>query len=139
IHRPGNPHERPDQHVVDQLGEEEAQHEHQRERDHGLDQTRSQLDQMLHQRSLRGLDILVRHDAGLSASAGDNSAERGGSAGSGPAGPSSGADVTRFDGPSASVLPALEGSVMSWPAVTWSLLDSEPAETVLFSAESTEA
>ena len=36
--------------------------EHRRERDQRLDQPRAQLDQVIHQRRLGGLDIFVRHD-----------------------------------------------------------------------------
>ncbi len=54
-----DPDERPGQHVVDGLGEEEADHEGDAERDDRLDQPRPQLDQVLHQRRLGGLDLLV--------------------------------------------------------------------------------
>ena len=58
-----DPDERPDQHVVDLLGEEEAEREHDAERDQRLDQPRAQLDQVLHQRRLGRLDLLVGHAA----------------------------------------------------------------------------
>src|SRR5581483_9844720 len=58
-----NPHERPDQHVVDLLGEEEAEDEGHAEAEQRLDQPRAQLDQMVHQRGFAGLDIGVAHDA----------------------------------------------------------------------------
>ena len=60
---PGDPDERPHQHVVDLLGEEEAEDEGDAEADQRLDQPRAQLDQMIHQRGLGGLDVLVAHDA----------------------------------------------------------------------------
>src|SRR5207302_9027130 len=59
----GNPYERPDQHVVDLLGEEEAEDEGHAETEQRLDQPRAQLDQMIHQRRLAGLDLGVAHDA----------------------------------------------------------------------------
>ena len=63
---PGNPHERPYQHVVDLLGEEKAEDEGNAEAEQRLDQARAQLDQMIHQRGLAGLDVFVAHDALLS-------------------------------------------------------------------------
>src|SRR3954463_6729344 len=67
-----DPHERPDQHVVDLLGEEEAEDEGNAEAKERLDQPRTQLDQMVHQGSFAGLDIGGAHDAlaSLIASAG---------------------------------------------------------------------
>ena len=53
-----NPLERPDQHIVDLLGEEETGDERHRERDQRLDQARAQLDQVLEQRRLGGFDFL---------------------------------------------------------------------------------
>ena len=50
------------------------------EREQRLDQPQSQLDQVLHQRGLGGLDVLVRHAASparFGASAGDGSVEAG--------------------------------------------------------------
>src|SRR5919198_264328 len=61
--RPRYPHERPDQHVVDLLGEQEADDEHHREGEERPDQPRAQLDQVLHQGRLGGLDVLVGHAA----------------------------------------------------------------------------
>ncbi len=59
----GDPDERPDQHVVDLLGEEEAEDEGDAERQQRLDQARAQLDQMIDQRSLGGVDVFLAHDA----------------------------------------------------------------------------
>ena len=59
ILRARDPDERPGQHVVDRLGEEEADDEAMRERDQRLDQPRAQLDQVLHQRRLGRLDLLL--------------------------------------------------------------------------------
>jgi hypothetical protein len=63
IFRARDPDERPDQHVVDLLGEEEAEDERYAEGQQRLDQPRAQLDQVIHQRRLAGLDILDGHDA----------------------------------------------------------------------------
>src|SRR6185369_14114648 len=57
--RTGDPFERPDQDVVDVAGEEEADDEGEEERDQRLDQPRAQLDQVLHQRRLGRLDLLL--------------------------------------------------------------------------------
>ena len=54
---PGDPDERPDQHVVDLLGEEEAEDEGDAEAEQRLDQPRTQLDQVIHQWRLAGLDV----------------------------------------------------------------------------------
>ena len=56
------PDEWPYKDIVDVLCENEAEGEHRRERDQRLDQPRAQLDQVIHQRRLGGLDIFVRHD-----------------------------------------------------------------------------
>src|SRR6185295_11209814 len=61
IFRPRDPYERPDQNIVDILGEHEADREHHAERDQRLDQPRTQLDQVIHQGRLGRLDILVCH------------------------------------------------------------------------------
>src|SRR5262249_57862167 len=47
------------QHVVDRLGKEEAGYEGDGEGDQRLDQPRAQLDQVLHQRRLGRLDLLL--------------------------------------------------------------------------------
>src|SRR5262249_33854783 len=72
VFRPRDPHERPDQDVVDLLGGEEAEDEGYAEAEQRLDQPRAQLDQVVHQWRLAGLDIGVGHDAlaSLSASGG---------------------------------------------------------------------
>ena len=59
----GDPDERPHQHVVDLLGEEEAEDEGNAEAEQRLDQPRAQLDQMVHQRRFAGLDVFGAHDA----------------------------------------------------------------------------
>ena len=59
----GDPDERPHQHVVDLLGEEEAEDERNAKRQQRLDQPRAQLDQVIHQRRFAGLDVFVAHDA----------------------------------------------------------------------------
>src|SRR5262249_15838886 len=59
-----HPHVQPGQNVVDGLSEEEAADKSDGKRDQRLDQPRTQLDQMLHERRLGRLDVLVRH-AGL--------------------------------------------------------------------------
>src|SRR4029077_20420131 len=61
IFRPRDPYERPDQNIVDILGEHEADREHHAERDQRLDQPRTQLDQVIHQGRLARLDIFVCH------------------------------------------------------------------------------
>src|SRR6185437_13497989 len=53
----------PHQHVVDLLGEEEAKDEGNAEAEQSLDQPRAQLDQVIHQGRLAGLDIFGAHDA----------------------------------------------------------------------------
>src|SRR5581483_2874171 len=59
-----NPHERPDQPVINRLGKEEADDESNAKSEQRLDQARAQLDQMIHQRRSAGLDvILIAHDA----------------------------------------------------------------------------
>src|SRR6185437_16353844 len=60
---PRHQHEGPHQHVVNLLGEHEADGEHHRESDQRLDQPRAQLDQVIHQRRFGGLDVLVAHAA----------------------------------------------------------------------------
>src|SRR6202035_2874399 len=60
---PSDPNERPYQHVVDLLGEEEAEDEGYAEAEQRLDQPRTQLDQMVHQRRFAGLDVFGAHDA----------------------------------------------------------------------------
>src|SRR5205807_6174549 len=57
--RPRDPGEGLDQDVVDVPGEEEAADEGDAERDQGLDQPRAQLDQVIHQRRLGRLDLLL--------------------------------------------------------------------------------
>src|SRR5262249_17152152 len=59
VFRARNPHERPGQHVVDRLGEEEAADEGDGKGDERLDQPRAQLDQVLHQRRFGRLDFLL--------------------------------------------------------------------------------
>src|SRR5262249_17085650 len=59
----GHPDERPYQHVVDLLREEEAEDKGDAKADQRLDQARAQLDQMVDQRRLAGFDIFVAHDA----------------------------------------------------------------------------
>src|SRR5439155_766201 len=66
----GDPDIRPGQHVVDLLGEEEAADERDRKRDQRLDQPRAQLDQMLDQRRLGGLDVFVAHAVRLRSAGG---------------------------------------------------------------------
>src|SRR5262245_59664517 len=58
-----HPDEWPDQHVVDLLGEEEAEDEGHGKAEQRLDQPRAQLDQVIHQRRLAGLDVFGAHDA----------------------------------------------------------------------------
>src|SRR5262249_47807090 len=60
---PGDDHEGPDQNVVDLLGEEEADDERHEEGKQRLDQPAAQLDQVLEERRLGGLDVLVGHAA----------------------------------------------------------------------------
>src|SRR6185437_3318339 len=55
---PRHPDEGPDQHVVDVLGEHEAQREHQAEGEHRLDQARAQFDEVIEQRRLARLDLV---------------------------------------------------------------------------------
>ena len=50
-----------DEQVVDVLGEEEADDEHHDERDQRADEARAQLDQMIHERRFRRLDVGVGH------------------------------------------------------------------------------
>src|SRR5262249_3449785 len=74
--------------IEDRLGEEEADHERDHERDCCLDQARAQLDQVLDQRRLGGLDVLVGHaarspPAGGAAAAGSLVATAGSAAGAG--------------------------------------------------------
>src|SRR6516225_2160674 len=59
ILRPCDPNERPGQHVVDRLGEEEAADKGDGEGDQRLDQPRTQLDQVLHQWRFGRLDLLL--------------------------------------------------------------------------------
>src|SRR5579883_1413415 len=63
IFRPRHPDERPDQHIVDLLGNQETEDEGHAEGEQRLDQPRAQLDQVVEQRGLRGFDIGVGHDA----------------------------------------------------------------------------
>src|SRR6185312_1796974 len=82
--RPRHQDEGPDQDVVDILGEDEAEREHHAEGEQRLDEPRAQLDQVLHQRGLGGLDVLVRHAASparFGASAGGVSAGAGSASG----------------------------------------------------------
>src|SRR5215208_3030432 len=53
----------PHQHVEDLRGKEEAQHEHGAEGEQRLDQPRTQLDQVLHERRFGGFNVLVAHAA----------------------------------------------------------------------------
>src|SRR5215469_1669689 len=53
----------PDQHVVDLLGEEKAADKSNAEAHQRLDQAGAQFDQMIEQRRLAGLDLVVAHDA----------------------------------------------------------------------------
>src|SRR4029077_11245233 len=69
IFRPCHPDERPDQDVVDRLGEEEAEDECDAETEQRLYQARTQLDQMIEQWRLAGLDVFGSHDALASLSA----------------------------------------------------------------------
>src|SRR5438445_9029182 len=57
--RARHPNERPGQHVVDRLGEEEAADKRNAEGDQRLDQPRTQLDQVFHQRRFGRLDLLL--------------------------------------------------------------------------------
>src|SRR5579862_2289674 len=59
ILRAGDPHVWPGEDVVDLLGEEEAAHHRDDECSRRLDQPRAQLDQVIHQRRLGGLDLLL--------------------------------------------------------------------------------
>src|SRR5262245_10814675 len=59
ILRARDPNERPGEDVVDRLGEEEAADEGDGEGDQRLDQPRTQLDQVLHQRRFGRLDLLL--------------------------------------------------------------------------------
>src|SRR5271167_2822234 len=62
--RTSHPYEWPRQNDEDRLGEEETADERNTEGDQRLDESRPQLDQVLHQRRLGCLDVFVRH-AGL--------------------------------------------------------------------------
>src|SRR5262249_40812432 len=56
-----HPDERPHQHAVDLLGEDEAHDKGDGERDKRLDQARAQLNEMLDQRRLGGVDVFLGH------------------------------------------------------------------------------
>src|SRR5262249_13556300 len=129
ILRARDPNERPGQHVVDRLGEEEAADKGDGEGDQRLDQPRTQLDQVFHQRRLGRLDLLLvvlAAHAGLpsglggsapvvagpgAADAGAATSVLGATAGSAPAGAVSGSAVTGELGASAPALSTIALSI----------------------------
>src|SRR6202020_3210568 len=97
--RAHHPHVRVGQHVVDRAGKVEADKKGGQEGVEGPDNTSSELDQMVHQRRLGGVDVLLAHSAALLWAAGATgsaslSAEAAAWVGSGPARAISGLSIS---------------------------------------------
>src|SRR5262245_48147962 len=123
ILRPCDPNKRPGEHVVDRLGEEEADDKGDAEGDQRLDQPRTQLDQVFHQWRFARLDLLLFVLAAHAGLPSGLAASASAVAGSGPA---EGGAATSGDGATAGAGAARE---VSGSAVTGGL--GAPAPVVL--------
>src|SRR5262249_4506624 len=61
VRGPGDPNERPNQNIIDLLGEKKASDEHHQKSRKRLDQAAPQLNEMLHQGRFGRLDVLLAH------------------------------------------------------------------------------
>src|SRR5262245_16868937 len=107
ILRPCDPNERPGQHVVNRLGEEEAADKGDAEGDQRLDQPRTQFDQVFHQRRFGRLDLLLvvlAAHAGLPSGLAASAVAGSGAAAAGAAASVAGADAAGNAAPAGEVV-----------------------------------
>src|SRR6516165_840187 len=120
-----HPDKGPDQHVVDLLGEEEAEDEGDAEAEQRLDQARAQLDQMIKKRRLAGLDVGIGHDALASfKSAGASAALTCGGDGDGASAVIANGSVVPLSTAGASGAAAAGGAIASFGLSTSSILSA---------------